>query len=596
MSFRFQKCPYFFNCGLQDAEILGLEHSKTKQALFKCPPFIIGIMQDLNGNTCSMKPDGMPADDCIFIVNGPSSLKSSVTSVPYFPGNDQWCDLTEERIHHSDIPTKHNTMCDGQSVFEVVKQSPDFDGYKPINEAVDITPKFTILQPESETTPFMFILDASNSMQNNGNRLERLKQGIKRFMWFDVLTPSIPHLPLGVASFSAIDKTEIDQEIILVNDTESMDKIIDTVQNITTNKYTCLHTGIRKGLEAFKNFGQNKGGAAMFLTDGAQWCEDEITEWLDEIQDEVLEQGVRFCTIAFSDEADPRLEELASITNGAAYFVPENSGPEYVNNALKSCLDFLPSTPSKDKEVALFQKTYHNRKEVEETLTFDQFSETSITFQVDYDVKGEFQLSLGGSGIEFEGEGALQWRQSVHEPGSYNVFIRPKITSATTNINFLTLLVKAKAKGDMYPLTTECWTNAGQDDVNMEGDNPDKLVIYGKAMQGSSPVIDADMRAYITADSEDQLILRDDGAAPDNIKNDGIYSAYYIPTSKKSTDKTRYSLTCKVLGTNLTTIVNMTNSEQEIKSIKGKSLPSHPNRNFPLCCGSVAVKVLFLSK
>ena len=95
-------------------------------------------MESINGGSCTTNSDGMPADDCIFIVDGPSSLKSSVMSVPYFAGNDQWCDLTEERIHHSDIPTKHNNMCDGQSVFEVVRQSPDFDGYQPeITEEVN---------------------------------------------------------------------------------------------------------------------------------------------------------------------------------------------------------------------------------------------------------------------------------------------------------------------------------------------------------------------------------------------------------------------------------------------------------------------------
>ena len=122
----------------------------------------------------------------------------------------------------------------------------------------------------------------------------------------------------------------------------------------------------------------------------------------------------------------------------------------------------------------------------------------------------------------------------------------------------------------------------------MDGNDPDKLVIYGKAMQGSSPVIDADMRAYITAGAEDELILRDDGAAPDSIKNDGIYSAYYIPSSQRSRAETRYSLSCKVLGTNQTTVVNMTSS------YGGKSLPSHPSCSSPLCCGSVAVKVFFI--
>ena len=143
----------------------------------------------MNGNDCTPTSGSqLPGDDCVFIVNGPSGLESSVMGVPYLPGNDQWCDDTEQRYHHDDIPTKHNTMCDGQSVLSVVKQSPDFAGYTPMMIEIDTTPNFTILQPaDFNSQAFSFILDYSNSMTDNGKtRLARLKQGIRRFMETDI--------------------------------------------------------------------------------------------------------------------------------------------------------------------------------------------------------------------------------------------------------------------------------------------------------------------------------------------------------------------------------------------------------------------------
>ena len=96
-------------------------------------------METVTGGSCETDSNsGMPADDCIYMVDGPAELKSSVMAIPYFPGtllfsvrkhafvmsfkfvgNDQWCDITEDRIHDSDLPNKHNTMCNGDSVFEV---------------------------------------------------------------------------------------------------------------------------------------------------------------------------------------------------------------------------------------------------------------------------------------------------------------------------------------------------------------------------------------------------------------------------------------------------------------------------------------------
>ena len=94
--------------------------------------------------------------------------------------------------------------------------------------------------------------------------------------------------------------------------------------------------------------------------------------------------------------------------------------------------------------------------------------------------------------------------------------------------------------------------------------------------------MNADLRATITAAANDaELKLKYDGIAPDNIKNDGIYSAYYIPDNNGDEDEVRYSLVCKIAGTEDTTVIDMST----------RSLPSHPTSSTPLCCGSQAVKV-----
>ena len=277
----------------------------------------------MEGEECWIDADlNLPSDDCYYVATGPSTLESSVMSLPYLPGNDQWCDLTEARLHHSDIPTKHNTMCGGQSVFEVVRQSPDFSGYQPLNSTLT-TPEFTILQPTNiNKQAYTFILDYSNSMQkqpkdaaDNQKRIERMKRGIKRFMEVEVDLEL--GLPMGVVSFSSVQETKIDKNIIPIKNIPSRNEIVNTVMGLECHRDTCLHTGIRKGLQALKDFNLPSGGTAIFITDGAQWCNEDhgndgVTDWLSEIIDEVLEQNVRFCTIAFSSDADQVLEEIAA--------------------------------------------------------------------------------------------------------------------------------------------------------------------------------------------------------------------------------------------------------------------------------------------
>ena len=282
------------------------------------------------------------------------------------------------------------------------------------------------------------------------------------------------------------------------------------------------------------------------------------------------------------------LHNFSFRTGGAAFFVPDNTGPDYINNALSGCLDFLPSIPSRQKETTLFQETYTNGKVVDESISIDQFSGRDVSIQIDHDLTGPFTVSTDFSNQTFniKDAGTLVIPLPTVEIGDYRVKIE---SNGNGKINFLTLLISSKSTEGVDPMITNCWTNAGQEDVNMSGSDPDKLVIYGQAIQGSNPVLNADMRAYITANTEEELQLKDDGVTPDAIKNDGIYSSYYIPGDLQSGD-TRYSLVCKVAGTNLTTVVNTTSTKQGDNWIKGRSLPSHPSSTTPLCCGSVATK------
>ena len=225
---------------------------------------------------------------------------------------------------------------------------------------------------------------------------------------------------------------------------------------------------------------------------------------------------------------------------------------------------------------------------MEETITIDNFSGKDVSVQIDYDLSGPFTVLtlFPNSSHQIDGTDTLVIDFETLPVGPFTV----KITSnGSGRINFLTLLVSSKAQKGVEPIVTNCWSSAGQDDVNIGGNSPDKLVIYGQATQGASPVLGAEIQALLKADTEDQLMLKDDGVAPDTIKNDGIYSAFYIPTNTMDT-KTRYSLVCKIAGTKETSTVH-TDKENDKAWIKGKSLPSRPSSTTPVCCGSVGVPV-----
>ena len=282
-------------------------------------------------------------------------------------------------------------------------------------------------------------------------------------------------------------------------------------------------------------------------------------------------------------------------TGGASSFVPDSKGPDYFNNALTNCFQFQPSIPSKEKEEIIIQQTNSALDSIiTTTFTIDQFCGRLVKVELDFqNIVGSFVVtSTLNESIENtvqEGSfGTFAFTTNSVEPGDYSISVTPR--SGSSSIEFLTILVKCKAQEDTEPILSNCWTNTGQEDLSIEENDPDKLIIYGKVTQGANPVLNAQISAEVSDENgavKTQL-LKDDGLSPDTIKNDGIYSGFYIP-SGFTEQGSRYSLSCKISGTNETSRINTTNENSFNTWIKG--MPSRPTPSTPMCCGSLGIKV-----
>ena len=280
---------------------------------------------------------------------------------------------------------------------------------------------------------------------------------------------------------------------------------------------------------------------------------------------------------------------------GKAYFVKDNGAQDEVNNALTSCLDFLPSVRTEDKTEILTQETFKNVYKVLQNVYIDEFAGKSVSVQIDYVVQGEVSVynPFDGNSTTISGSGVITFTTPQAEPGLYEIKILDDEDRGTILISFVTLLVKSKAPDNVLPIVMACWTNVGAEDVILSEDGA-KLVIYSKATQGMSPVIYADASASITSDNNAfALSLKDDGVSPDTVKNDGIYSAYFTDF-KPNQAETRYSLVCQVTGTDETKVVDLaaissasfSSSPSASSSTSSTSSASSSN---PRCCGSNAV-------
>ena len=545
------------------------------------------MVDAVTGGECSFKGDtGLPDFNCIPVLGASNQIKSSIMAIPYLEGNDQFCDDTEEMFHRVDIPTKHNEICQGRSTFSVIQDHPDFKDFLPGHQIESTTPTFTILGTKSSSS-FVMVLDVSGSMDDNCGpgtaadcefRITRMVQASKRWVEYDIKDG----VPLGLVTFSSKDNIK---ELLSLKamDGSYRQTFKDELDKLKADGGTCMGDGLLKGLDTLKQGGVTNGGVILFLTDGEFTCDGGI-QTLDEVIPDLKAQGVRVITIAFSDNADENIINLARETNGKSYFVPDNSGPEVINTAMQGSLTYQPSVPSDEVEIIIYEETFTSTSLINFEFAVDDLIGRNVTIQIDMSGNPGSSITVGNNPpiIFNETDGVFQYEY----PGNLSVGlyqVQAESTNSAANISFASIKVTARSNSDTVPIMTECWTSFGNNAVDFSNPNL-KIGVIAKVLQGTNPVIGAKVTAYIEKEGASApivLTLFDEGADPDSIANDGLYARYFTKFEPNAVN-TRYTLKCQVEGTDNSQINQGFIDARE----NMRSLPNIPTSDSPMCCGS----------
>ena len=218
---------------------------------------------------------------------------------------------------------------------------------------------------------------------------------------------------------------------------DSRNATIDTIDGLTVHLWTCIDRGIRKGLDALKKYDDSNGGVMILMTDGAYACPD-TENWpsFESDLNATKEQDVRVITMAFSNNADQRIERLALETGGAAFFVPDNSGPSNLNNGFSGALAYQPEGPMAEKSVAIVEKTFLKQKKIAVEFTVDAFANRELLLQIDFDAKGIVTISLDGEETEFNTAEEVYHTMPALDIGVHNLDITSasKMTSVSLKV------------------------------------------------------------------------------------------------------------------------------------------------------------------
>jgi Mg-chelatase subunit ChlD len=535
-------------------------------------------IESMDGGNCHFDElTGLPGSDCVFTPGNTNGIKSSIMALPYVDGNNQFCDESETFFHDTTLPTKHNALCQAQSTFSVILQHEDFKNFIS-NSSKESNPQFELLLPKASSS-YVMVLDVSGSM-NDFDRIGRMKNSAIRFVKYDL----DENVPLGVVRFSSKADILFGLESLTP---QNRQKVLTILEGLSAGGGTCLGAALRAGLTTLKNGGVDHGGVLIFLTDGQQSCDGPDQSDIPDVINDVVKQGVRVIAIAFGSSADSRIIELADKTGGKAFFIPDGTGPEDINNALQSSLTYQPSVPSDQFDIIIAKETFKNFNKVSLPFYIDNTIGNNVVVQIDFTGNTVSTIVIGNYTDTFsEANGVYEKVFDVLESGKYEVNI-----SSSSLIRFSSVTISSKAKNDTLPIFTRCWTSAGSEKADLSAGN--KIAVIAQILQGTNPVIRAKVKAYIEKDGADapmEVELFDQGSDPDSIKDDGIYSRYFT-SFVPSAAEVRYTLKCQVESTDDSSINQGFLDARNLyhSSSHARSLPKRPSPDSPICCGSSTV-------
>ncbi|XP_059370714.1 calcium-activated chloride channel regulator 1-like [Carassius carassius] len=451
----------------------------------------------------------LPTKGCMFFPNRNQITNSSIM---FLPGLDPVTAFCREDEHNYEAPNMQNKKC-GKATWTVIFED-SVDKYilrslKPLQSRPP-PPSFKVVQRKQRVV--CLILDVSGSMR--GSRILQLQQAATHFLRNIIEDQA----SVGIVQFSTMASTLRNLTTIDSDTTrENLIKLLPKVADGSTNM--CL--GLSQGLQILReDNGDALGDEIIFLTDG------QATDRIADCVPSAIQSGTIIHTLAFGNSAARELMEMANKTRGK--FLSSND--ETTSNQLMDAFASLTlstgdytNEPVQLESIGARTSNWFNG-----TVSVDQTVGNKTSFVIIY------ELSLPS--IYIQSPSGLIYTQTKmsHDGSLKTVFLKVPGTAehgdwkfsiqTTTNQAFTITVTSQAAQADVPPITVKTHMNQQFSD----GTKP--MIVFAEVRQDYRPVINAE--AWATLDSgtgsPQTLQLLDNGAGADAIKDDGIYSRYFI--------------------------------------------------------------------
>ncbi|XP_072918701.1 calcium-activated chloride channel regulator 1-like [Hemitrygon akajei] len=495
-----------------------------------CSKEIAGKFASCSGGSCSScstdSNTGLPNHDCMFF---PDESQTTAASIMYLQALKDVVEFCDSGTHNPEAPNMQNKMCDYRSTWDVISQSEDFKNNPPAHIA-SLVPTFTLLQVKDRV--LCLVLDDSGSM-GAANRIPRLRQAASIFLMQIIESGS----QVGIVTF---DSTAIIRTQLTLIEGDNVRKELINFLPTSAGGGTNICSGIRSGFQVLRgDDGATNGDELVVLTDGEDYG---ISSCFGDVE----RSGAIIHTIALGPSAAKELGQLSLMTGGLSFSATDNLDENGLIDAFTGLVSGNGNISQQSIQVESSAKSINMNSWFNGTVYIDKTIGNDTSFVITWqkvtpsvfvqDPRGKIYKY-----VNFEVDQSLYTGRlaipGTAETGEWTYAMQNKAAA----VDFFTITVTSRAADEKVPPVTV------NGHINQDTSTyPSPLVIFAEVSHGFLPVLNANVKATVErADGNSVSIdLLDDGADPDAVRNDGVYSRYFIDFGGSG----RYNLKISVQG------------------------------------------------
>ncbi|PIK56363.1 putative calcium-activated chloride channel regulator 1-like [Apostichopus japonicus] len=450
---------------------------------------------------------------------------TNIEQITEFCDNDT---TDESNLHVAGAPNKHNRICDLKSSWEVMREHPDFanNANPPQNLSdKDLLPNIVVARVRP--LRLVLVLDTSGSM-GDYNRIEKQAAATMNF----IMTTAVDGISLGIVDFDSTGKQI--SGLVKLDSEDTRRKLAQKIPQEAQGG-TCIGCGLEVALEILQGGGQTaEGGIVILITDGKD--SGSNGEKTTAMKLKYSELRVKINSVAFSNDADTVVPDLASATGGRFFLQTDDIGSTGLHDAFHATVE--GQGLFQERPFQLFTESISATEVVNET--YDVLIDSSIghrtTIEVIYYEENEdtvINMTVVSPSGDVITSNSPEYREErefkfiiieindTAEPGWWHFYFDELL-------GVLEVLVSVSSRqppGGAGAITATAVMNSAVTNVE-QGEN---MVIFSEVKQGSYPVLRCNVIATVERPDGDpiQLELFDNGAGADLTAGDGIYSRYF---------------------------------------------------------------------